>query len=109
MRNFDFTRREYDCLLALRRRPRKWDELLKIAKTDDANLNIMMSRMHSLYYTADEKPTAKGEIKLNQIGETVAQAEYDRRFDMYLTRVSALAALGFSAISLALSIAAMLL
>lgn len=102
------THREYDCLLALRTKPRRWGELLKIAKTDDASMNIMLSRMADLYNVADGEQPTTGEIKLNHIGETVAQAEYDRRFDMYLTRVSAVSALGFSAVSLALSIIAML-
>ena len=108
MENLDLSHREYDCLLALRKKPRRWSELLKIAKTDDNSMNIMLIRMTSLYnVTGGEQPTT-GEIKLNHIGETVAQAEYDRRFDMYLTRVSAVSALVFSAVSLALSIIAML-
>lgn len=108
MENLDLTHREYDCLLALRKKPRRWNELLKIAKTDDNSMNIMLSRMTSLYNVTGGEQAATGEIKLNHIGETVAQAEYDRRFDMYLTRVSAVSALVFSAVSLALSIIAML-
>ena len=91
--DFQFTRRELDCLLKLRRKPRSWECLRKASKTDDDGLNIMLSRMEKLWYTKDGKAPNGSLIHLNQIGETVAQAEFDRRFDMYFTRVMALSAL----------------
>ena len=97
--DFQFTRRELDCLLKLRRKPRSWE-----SKTDDDGLNIMLSRMEKLWYTKDGKAPNGSLIHLNQIGETVAQAEFDRRFDMYFTRVMALSALLVSIASFILSV-----
>ena len=89
----EYTKKEYNCLLKLRKKPRTWDYLKTFSHTTDNDMNIMLSRMELLYYVVDDRPITEGEIKLNQIGETVAQAEFDRRFDMYYTRVMSLAAL----------------
>ena len=102
--DFQFTRRELDCLLKLRRKPRSWECLRKASKTDDDGLNMMLSRMEMLWYRIDGKAPNGSLIHLNQIGETVAQAEFDRRFDMYFTRVMALSALLVSIASFILSV-----
>lgn len=92
-KEFKFTHKELNCLLKLRKKPRTWDYLKRSAKTDDKGLSIMMSRMSNLLYTVNGGKFPEDEIKLNQIGETIAQAEFDRRFDMYFTRVMSLSAL----------------
>ena len=102
---FEFTRKELNFLLKLRKKTRTWDYLKNIAKTDDNNMNIMFSHMHSLFYVLDGKPITVGEIKLNHVGETIAQAEYDRRFDMYLTRITALLGLTVSIAAIVISLA----
>lgn len=100
-----FTLKEYNCLLAMRKKPRTWNELRQIANVPtDEDMNIMLSRMEKLYYAVDDEPKTKGKLKLNQIGETVAQAEYDRRFDMYYTRFMSAAALLISIIAVIVSI-----
>ena len=98
-----YTKREYDCLLAMRRRPRTFDELKRIAKVSDGAMNIMTSEMGDLYYVVDGALTTKGKLTLNHQGETVAQAEFDRRFDMYYTRIMSLLALLTSIVALALA------
>lgn len=99
-----YTKREYDCLLALRRRPRTFDELKRIARTEDSvTMNQMLSTMGELYYVIENAPTLKGKLKLNFKGETVAQAEFDRRFDMYYTRIMSLLALLTSIVALILA------
>lgn len=97
------TYRELNCLLKLRKKPRNWAYLKKIAKTDDTGMNQMLSRMEKLWYTDGGKAAEGSPIHLNQIGETVAQAEFDRRFDMYLTRVLSFAALLVSVVSVILT------
>lgn len=101
--NMQYTKREYDCLLALRRRPRTFDELKRIAKVSTEAMNIMTSEMGELYYVVDGELTSKGKLTLNQQGETVAQAEFDRRFDMYYTRIMSLLALLTSIVALILA------
>lgn len=78
-----------------------WDKLKKIAKvSDDDAMNIMLSNMGKLLYREDDSASfTKAKIRLNHIGETVAQDEFDRRFDMYYTRVMSLAALVLSVVS----------
>lgn len=100
MNEFAFTKREYNCLLALRRKPRTMEYLRLLAETDIDGINIMLSRMRELFYVVNDEPVTSGLIKLNQIGETVAQAEFDRRFDMYLTRTASIAALILSGLAL---------
>lgn len=100
-----FTLKEYNCLLAMRKKPRTWNELRQIADVPtNKDMDIMLSRMEKLYYVVDDEPIKTGKIKLNQIGETVAQAEYDRRFDMYYTRFMSAAALLISIIAVIVSI-----
>lgn len=98
-----YTKREYDCLLALRRRPRTFEELKRIAKVSTEAMNIMTSEMGELYYVVDGELTSNGKLTLNQQGETVAQAEFDRRFDMYNTRIMSLLALLTSIVALILA------
>ena len=101
--NMQYTKREYDCLLAMRRKPRTFAELKRIAKVSDDAMNIMTSEMGGLYYVVDGELTTKGKLTLNQQGETVAQAEFDRRFDMYYTRIMSLLALLTSIVALILA------
>lgn len=65
-------------------------------------MNLILSDLASLYYTEDNKLAWGGAIILNHKGETVAQAEYDRRFDMYFTRAVSFAALVTSIIAVVL-------
>ena len=99
-----FTKKEYNCLLKLRQKPRTWAYLKELAEAEDKDMNIMLSRMHDLYYVIDDEPVTKGFLKLNQQGETVAQAEFDRRFDMYYTRIVSLAALLVSIAAIVVSV-----
>lgn len=96
----EYTYRELNCLLKLRKKPRTWNYLIPISNTDEKGLNIMLSRMKDLYYVVDDESIKTGLIKLNQIGETVAQAEFDRRFDMYFTRAVSLSALLVSIVAI---------
>ena len=106
MVELQFTKAEYDCLLAMLKRPRTWEELKKIAKVEDqADMNLMLSEMGDLYYVVNDEPITKGKIKLNKIGLTVAQNEYDRRFDMYYTRIMSGLALLVSVVALFISAA----
>lgn len=101
----EYTKKEYNCLLKLRKKPRTWQELKQLANVPtDEDMNIMLSHMNQLYYVVDDEPITTGKIKLNQIGETVAQAEFDRRFDMYYTRFMSAAALAVSIIAIVISI-----
>ena len=99
-----YTKKEYNCLLKLRRKPRTWAYLKAFANVETGDLNIMLSRMHNLYYVIDDASITTGLIKLNQQGETVAQAEFDRRFDMYYTRIMSLAALFVSIAAIIVSV-----
>lgn len=99
-----FTKKEYNCLLKLRQKPRTWAYLKDLANVDDEAMSIMLSRMYDLYYVIDDEPVTKGFLKLNQQGETVAQAEFDRRFDMYYTRIMSLAALLVSIAAIVVSV-----
>lgn len=77
MKRTDYTFKKRKWLLALRRKPRTWDYLQKKAKVDDETMNIMLSDIGNLYYVKGNAPILTGEITLNHIGETVAQAEFD--------------------------------
>lgn len=98
--NIAYTRREYDCLLALRKRDLRRDQIKCLASVSDEDANIILSRLSELYYVKDNAAAWSGVLHLNDIGVTVAQAEFDRRFDMYLTRSASIAALVLSAVAL---------
>lgn len=97
-----YTKREYECLLALRKKPMRREDLKPLKGLRDDDVNIMLSRLGKLYYVEDDAPAWVGVLHLNQMGETEAQAEFDRRFDMYLTRTASIAALILSALALIL-------
>lgn len=64
-----------------------------------------MSDLSPLYYVEPEGSKIlahEGTLHLNEQGETVAQAEHDRRTDMYLTRFVAVLALVVSIVSLSI-------
>lgn len=92
-----YTKKEYDILLYLRKKPRKTKRIFKRFKpADNKHWNIWLSDLSKLYYVEPGEANVidcEGVIHLNEQGETVAQAEYDRRFDMYFTRIVALLAL----------------
>lgn len=98
--NYEFTRREYNCLLALRKKNLRREQIKHLTSVSDKDANIILSRLSELYYVENDLPAWSGVLHLNDIGVTVAQAEFDRRFDMYLTRSTAVAALVVSAIAL---------
>ena len=102
----NYTKKEYDLLLHVRKKSRHEEWLRKRCKPkSDDQWNVWLSDLSKLYYVEPEgakmfsdNPT----ISLNDIGETVAQAEFDRRFDMYFTRFISAVALITSIVSLAL-------
>lgn len=96
----EYTLDEYNCLLALRRKPRRHEELRPLQGKSEDDVNIMLCRLEKLLYVEDGETVWNGVLHLNQMGRTVAQAEFDRRFDMYLTRTASIAALILSAIAL---------
>lgn len=96
----EFTHREYNCLLALRRKPMRHKDLKPLSGLSENDISITLSRLSALYYVEDSATAWDGVLHLNDIGKTVAQAEFDRRFDMYLTRTASIAALIISAIAL---------
>lgn len=101
--NYNLSKKEYDILLYLRKKPRKMKRIMKkFNKDGDDAFNIRLSDLRNLFYTMPEgsKVLEADSLHLNDIGETVAQAEFDRRFDMYFTRVMALLALAASIFAL---------
>lgn len=106
--NYNLSKKEYDILLYLRKKPRKMKRIMKkFNKDGDDAFNIRLSDLSDLFYTMPEgsKVLEADSLHLNDIGETVAQSEYDRRFDMYFTRVMALLALVASIAALILEAA----
>ena len=101
-----YTKKEYDILLYLRKKPRKAKRLYKRFKpTDERQWNIWLSRLSKLYYVEPDDaklPDQEGTIHLNEQGVTIAQVEFDRRFDMYFTRTTAFVALIVSVVTLIL-------
>lgn len=108
--SYCLTKKEYDVLISLRKRPWTAKALYRKAKpSSDEQWSIWLSDLSPLYYTEPEnaKLLAKeGKIILNDKGITVAQAEYDRRFDMYYTRVISIMSLAVSIISTAIALLA---
>ena len=101
---YRLTNRQFDLLLKLRRKPRPLESLRRAAGTDEKGINGMMSEMSKLWYVIDDEKATEGLIQLNHIGESVAQAEHDRRFDRYYTRLMSLAALLVSIVAVIVSI-----
>lgn len=95
------TKKQYDVLLYLRKKPRKLESIRKKFKPkNDHDLNYVCLPTHGDLYERIEDKKGREVIKLTDEGVTYAQAEFDRRFDMYFTRVCALAALIISALTL---------
>lgn len=95
------TKKQYDVLLYLRKKPRKLECIRKKFKPEnDHDLNYVCLPAHGDLYKRIEDKKGREVIQLTDEGVTYAQAEYDRRFDMYFTRVCALAALIISALTL---------
>lgn len=99
-----YTKKEYDILLYLRRRPRTANEIRdKLRFPSDASMNVRMSRLSPLYSVEPENANIlkhEGLYTINDEGETIAQAEFDRRFDMYFTRIMSFTALLVSILAL---------
>lgn len=100
-----YTLKERTWLLKLRNNPRTWDYLQKQANVDDEAMSIMLSHLGKLYYVKDNKPLRSGLITLNQMGETVAKAEFDHRFEMYYNRAISFLALIVSIVAIVVSVA----
>lgn len=102
-----YTKAEYDMLLMLRRRPRNWKyvaaRLRPRLESPRENMDLMLHDCSDLLKNALGDYWTK-KLELNQQGLTVARAEFDRRFDMYCTRVVSIASLVISAIALAVSL-----
>lgn len=98
------TKKEYDILLYLRKKERTCRQITrKVPPKSQKQWNIWLSDLSPLYYVEPENghlvdPETK--VHLNDIGITVAQAEYDRRFDMYFNRIIALLALILSIVAI---------
>lgn len=103
-----YTKTELDMLLLLRRKPRTREYLQNRFSLKDEAMNIMLSNMSGLIYSDDPRGVWHGTLRLNQPGITVAQSEYERRFDMYYTRTVSIAALVTSVASVIISAAALL-
>lgn len=101
-----YTKAELDMLLMLRRKDRTWAyiEAHLRPKLEDpvGSMNIMLSDCAPLF---KNERLLEMPLSLNQKGRTVAQAEYDRRFDMYYTRIMSLAALLVSVSAIIVSLA----
>lgn len=79
--------------------------LQEMSHVDDKDMNIMLSRLGKLYYVEDDAPITSGVLHLNQMGETVAQAEYDYRFELYFNRAISFLALVVSIAAIVVSAA----
>ena len=97
---FPLTKAEYDILVYLRRKPRTAKEIRKKCKPNNGNQwNMWLTDLHEFYYVEPDSAKVlnnEGTLHLNDIGKTIAQAEFDRRFDMYYNRVIAMIALVLS-------------
>ena len=82
---FEYTKKQLDMLLLLRKKERYFSYLQRKLHVKDDVLDQMLSMTAELHYTENDRHRAEP-IRLNQLGDTVAQAEFDRRFDMYFTR-----------------------
>lgn len=104
----EYTKKEYDILLYLRKKPRPSKKIRKKFKPrNDKHWNIWLSDLSKLYYVEPDGAKVlaeEGTVHLNEIGETLAQAEFDRRFDMYFTRAMALLALAASIAALIIEV-----
>lgn len=103
-----YTYKERTLLLRLRRKPRDWAYLQAVAKADDDTMNGMLSDLGKLYYVkgkSEDKVNIKTDmIHLNQMGETVAQAEFDHRFELYFNRAISFLALLVSIAAIVVSV-----
>lgn len=109
----NYTKKEYDLLLRLRKKPQPAARLYKRLKPkNDWQWNVWLSDLSSLYYVEPENAKVldrEGVIVLNDLGQTVAQAEYDRQSGMRLTRWMSAISLGVSVLTLLLEVATRLL
>ena len=97
---YPLTKKEYDILVYLRKKERTCKQITrKVPPRSKNQWNMWLSNLSPLYYVEPENgklfdPETK--LHLNDIGITMAQAEFDRRFDMYYNRVIAMIALVLS-------------
>ena len=101
------TKKEYDILLFLRKKHRSIKRLRRrFRPRNDDHLNIWLSDLHTLYYVEPDgaKVLEAKSIHLNEIGMTIAQAEYDRRFDMYFKRILTVLSLVLSIVAIIVSV-----
>ena len=98
----EFTKKELDMLLLLRKKEWMFDDLVERFQVSRGVMDQMLSDTSKLHFMKNSRHKVEP-IRLNQLGETVAQAEYDRRFDMYFTRAMSLLAIAISAVALFVS------
>ena len=103
-----YTYKERTLLLKLRRKPRDWAYLQAVADANDDAMNVMLSDIGKLYYVKGKSKDG-ADIKtdmfhLNQMGETVAQAEFDHRFELYFNRAISFLALLVSIAAIVVSV-----
>lgn len=105
-----YTYRERTLLLRLRKKSKNLACLQAAAKVDEKDMGIMLIHLRELY-DVEGKDKNKVEIniktdtiKLNQKGETVAQAEFDHRFELYFNRAISFLALLVSIAAIVVSV-----
>jgi len=97
-----YTLRELKLLAYLQKHPCDYLELMKVLKTDEDGVNILLSSTVGLH--ACKPPDGYLEkdstISLTDLGETVVRAEKERRFDTFFTRSVSLLALAVSVVAI---------
>lgn len=108
----NYTKKEYDLLLRLRRKPQPAARLYKRLKPkNDWQWNVWLSDLSGLYYVEPENAKVldrEGVIVLNDLGQTVVQDEYDRQSGMRRTRRISIISIAISVFTLLLEAAAKL-
>lgn len=101
-----YTKAELDMLLMLRKRPRTWEYVIKRIRPNPEKpkeaMSMMLSNCHELIKNENGSYWSE-KLELNQKGVTVAQAEFDRRFDMYYTRIISIIALACSIVAIVIT------
>jgi hypothetical protein len=103
----NLTKKDYDVLLSLRRKPLTFRQILVKHNIKEEALNqILSSQLKKLVRTVgdEEGNFSIDPLTLTYWGETYAQAEFDRRFDRYYTRVASLIAIVTSIAAIAVSL-----
>ena len=108
----NYTKKEYDLLLRIRKKPQPAARLYKRLKPkNDWQWNVWLSDLSGLYYVEPENAKVldrEGVIVLNDLVQTVVQEEYDRQSGMRRTRRISIISIAISVFTLLLEAAAKL-